>query len=71
MGACMDKKNSIFFSLVINIYGFFLHMVHEKKMKKWKFKQQGANILGVINYVKMQHLYAYFHKLYTLNKWKH
>jgi len=49
MDVHVDKKIiQIFFCLVIDIYDFVLHMLHEKKVK-CKFKPQGANILGVIN----------------------
>jgi hypothetical protein len=35
MGVCVDKKTiQIFVHIFIDIYDFFLHMVHEKKCKK-------------------------------------
>jgi hypothetical protein len=49
MGVHVDKKIiQIFFCLVIDIYYFF-YTWSMKKMKKYKFKPQGANILGLIN----------------------
>jgi hypothetical protein len=38
MGVCVDKKIiQILFCFVIDIYDFFLHMVHEKN-EKWKIQ---------------------------------
>jgi hypothetical protein len=49
MGVRVDKKIiQIFFFLLIDIYDFF-YTWSMKKMKKYKFKPQGANIFGVIN----------------------
>jgi hypothetical protein len=48
-GVCVDKKIvQIFVYLVIDIYDFFTRGLR-KTMEKYKFKPQGANILGVIN----------------------
>jgi hypothetical protein len=44
----IKKSSKFYFIFVIDIYEFF-YTWSMKKMKKYKFKSQGANILGVIN----------------------
>jgi hypothetical protein len=65
------KQSFNFFCLGIDIYDSFLHMVHEKKCKNANSSHKVPIFLEWLNRWKMQHVYAYFHKRYTFNKWKH
>jgi hypothetical protein len=47
----IKKSSNLIFCLVIDIYDFF-YTWSMKKMKKYKFKSQSANIFGIINQVE-------------------